>query len=551
MIPNKVVIVGGVAGGATALARLRRLNEDMEIVLFEKDEYISFANCGLPYYIGGVITDRDQLLVQTVEGMKKRFKADIRNFSLVTRIHRDRKTVEVKNVQTNEVYEESYDILVLSPGAKPIIPPIEGLSEMENAFVVRNIPDTDKIYAYIEEHNVRHTTVVGGGFIGVEMTENLRERGIEVTLIDAGQQIMNPIDLELANILHREMREHNVELILEDSVAQFKNNGKTVVLESEKHIETDMVILAIGIRPEMELAREAGLLLGARGIRVNEKLQTSDESIYAIGDAIEVQHYITKEYMNIPLAWPANRQGRVVADIISGRDVKYHGTLGTNVAKVFNYTVASTGLNEKQLRKSDITFHMINVHANNHAGYYPGAVPVHLKVLFEEGSGRILGAQGVGKSGVEKRIDVIATAIKGNLTVMDLQDLELSYAPPYSSAKDPVNQVGYVAEQLMIDGVRQVYWQDLEAARMDASIQIIDTRRQDEYEQGNIKEALLIPVDELRDRLSEIPKDKVIYLHCQSGVRSYISYRILTHAGFTVYNVSGGYTTYANGIYTV
>ncbi|AOL36282.1 MULTISPECIES: CoA-disulfide reductase [Geobacillus] len=542
---RKIVIVGGVAGGATAAARLRRLSEEDHIVLFERGEYISFANCGLPYYIGGVIEERNKLLVQTAEGMSKRFRLDVRPLNEVTAIHRDRKTVSVRNVKTGEEYEETYDVLILSPGAKPIVPPIPGIEEAEVLFTLRTVPDTDRIKTYIDEQKPRRAVVIGGGFIGVEMVENLVRRGIKVTLVERSNQVMASVDYEMAAMVHDHIREHGVELLLEDGVQAIEERGRCVVLTSGRAIETDMIILAIGVEPESRLAKEAGLELGVRGtIKVNEHLQTSDPSIYAIGDAVEVRHYIHGFETFVPLAWPANRQGRLVADHIHGFDVKYSGTLGTSIAKVFELTVAATGLNEKMLRALGISYEVVHIHPLSHAGYYPNAEPMTFKLIFNRETGRIYGAQAVGKEGVDKRIDVIATAIKGGLTVRDLPDLELAYAPPFSSAKDPVNMVGYVASNIMDGLVETVQWHEIDRIVEEGGV-LIDVRTAEETARGMIRGSIHIPLDELRDRLHELPKEKPIYVTCQVGLRGYIAARILRQHGFRAINVDGGYRLYA------
>lgn len=543
---KKIIIVGGVAGGATAAARLRRLDESSQIIMFEKGEYISFANCGLPYYIGEIIKDRNKLLVQTVEGMSSKFNMDIRNLSEVIKINRNDKTITVINLQTNETYDESYDQLILSPGAKPIVPPIPGLKEANNLFTLRNIPDTDAIKAYVDNNKPKKAVVVGGGFIGVEMSENLYERGIEVTLVEMSNQVMAPFDIEMASILHTHVIEKGVNLILEDGVKAFENNGTKVVLNSGKEIDTDMILLAIGVRPESELAKEAGLELGERGhIKVNDYLETSDPDIFALGDAIEVTDYINGKPTAIPLAWPANRQGRIVANNIYGKKEKYNGTMGTSVAKIFDYTAASTGNNEKTLKRVGITdYQVIHVHPGSHAGYYPGSAPIALKVIFDKQTGKIYGAQGIGKDGVDKRIDVIATAIKGGLTVLDLPDLELAYAPPYSSAKDPVNMAGYVASNIMEDAVETVQWHEIDEIVANGGY-LVDVRNPGELKLGFIKGAINIPLPELRDRLGELPKDKTIYVNCQVGLRGYLAARILTLNGFKAVNLDGGWKTYS------
>lgn len=542
---KKIIIVGGVAGGATAAARLRRLDETSEIVLFEKGEYISFANCGLPYYIGETIKSRDALLVQTVEGMKAKFNLDIRNFSEVIKINRDRKTVTVKNVQNGETYEESYDKLILSPGAKPIVPPIPGIQDAEHIFTLRNVPDTDAIKGYVDVHKPKKATVIGGGFIGIEMAENLYDRGIEVTLVEMANQIMAPIDFEMASILHNHLRDKGVNLILEDGVNAFENKGRTIKLTSGREIENDMIILSIGVRPENQLAVDAGLEVGERGgIKVNDFLQTADEDIYAIGDAIEVKDFVTGKPTMIPLAWPANRQGRIVANNIYGKQEKYQGTLGTSIAKVFDYTVAATGNNEKTLKRHGITYKVVHVHPGSHAGYYPGAHPIALKLIFDPETGKIFGAQGVGMDGVDKRIDVIATAIKGGLTVEDLPDVEIAYAPPFSSAKDPVNMAGYVASNIMEGTTETVQWYEIDEIIANGGL-LIDVREPIEREAGFIKGSINIPLGEIRSRLNELPKDKPVHITCQVGLRGYLATRILKENGYQVKNLDGGWKTYS------
>ncbi|SFD13433.1 CoA-disulfide reductase [Bacillus sp. 491mf] len=546
---RKIVVVGGVAGGASVAARLRRLSEDDEIVMFERGEYISFANCGLPYYIGGVIQERQKLLVQTVEKMSKRFNLDIRILSEVIKVNKEEKTVVVKSVVTNETYEESYDVLILSPGSKPMVPPIPGIDEAKALFTLRNVPDTDRIKGYIDEQKPRRATVVGGGFIGVEMAENLRERGLDVTLVEMNNQVMPPIDYEMAAYVHEHMTKHGVQLILEDGVEAFEEAGTVIRLKSGTKIHTDMIILSIGVEPESSLAKEAGLELGVRNtIKVNETLQTSDPSIYAIGDAIEVKDFVTETETMIPLAAPANRQGRLLADIIHGHaDSIYKGTMGTSIAKVFELTVASTGVNEKVLQRLGLPYEVVHVQANSHAGYYPNAYPVLLKLIFNKESGEIYGAQAVGRTGVDKRIDVIATAMKGKLKVMDLPDLELSYAPPYSSAKDPVNMVGYAASNIIEGLVDIVQWHEIDDI-VEKGGYLIDVREPNELKQGIIKGSVNIPLDELRDRLHEIPTDQEIYITCQLGMRGYVAARILMENGYKVKNVDGGFKLYGTAL---
>ncbi|MEI2358352.1 CoA-disulfide reductase [Mesobacillus zeae] len=542
---KKIIIVGGVAGGASAAARLRRLDENAEIILIERGEYISFANCGLPYYIGGSISERDALLVQTVEGMSKKFNLDIRNLSEVTEIHRDRKTVEIKKCG-GETYEESYDVLILSPGARPIKPAIPGIENASTLFTLRSIPDTDKIKQYVDEKKPRRAAVIGGGFIGVEMAENLRERGLDVSLVEMGNQIMAPLDFEMASILHQHLQEKGVDLILEDGVKAFEQDGKVLKLASGNEIEADMIILAIGVVPENNLAKDAGLELGVKGaIRVNERLQTSDSNIFAIGDAIEVTDYISGKPTHIPLAWPANRQGRIVADVICGIDSKYSGTLGTSIAKVFDITAAATGNNEKTLKQHGIDYEVVHVHPSSHAGYYPGAFPIAMKLIFDRQTGEIFGAQAVSYDGADKRIDVLATAIKGGLTIFDLPDLELAYAPPYSSAKDPVNMAGYAAKNIAEGLVETIQWHELNDIMADGGY-LLDVREPIEREMGYIDGSANIPLGSLRERaLAEIPTDRTIYLYCQVGLRGYLAARILSQLGYKVKNLDGGYKTYS------
>lgn len=543
---KKILIVGGVAGGASTAARLRRLNEENEIIMFEKGEYISFANCGLPYYIGGEIKSRDALLLQTVEGMSKKFNMDIRNFSEVININRPEKCVTVKNLKTNETYTESYDTLILSPGASPIKPNIPGIDKCNNLFTLRNIPDTDKIKNFANDTNPKTAIIIGGGFIGLEMAENLSNKGIKVTLVEMSNQVMAPLDFEMASIVHNHLREFGINLILEDGVNSFKNNGKTVILNSGKEINTDLIILSIGVKPESEIAKNAGLKLNERGaIIVNKYLQTNDENIYALGDAIEVIDYINKKPTMIPLAWPANRQGRVLADTLCGKRTPYNGTLGSSVAKIFDLTVASTGNNEKTLKKHNIEYKTCHIHPSSHASYYPGSFIINLKLIFNSKTGKILGAQAVGADGVEKRIDVIATAIKSDLTVFDLQDLELCYAPPYSSAKDPVNMAGYVASNIIEGYVDTIQWHEIDALVKEKSF-FLDVSEKEEFDLGHIDNAINIPLGTLRDNLSSLSKDKLIYVYCAAGLRGYIASRILTLNGFKCKNIDGGYRTYKN-----
>ncbi len=544
-MPKKIIIIGGVAGGATTAARLRRLDETSTIILFEKGEHISFANCGLPYYIGNAIKERQKLLVQTVKSMSQRFNLDIRNLSEVIKINRDQKTVTVQNLKTQEVYEESYDHLVLSPGARPIVPPIKGLNEANHLFTLRTIPDADAIKHYIKDHQPKQAVIVGGGFIGLEMAENLVGTGIKVTLIEMANQVMAPLDFEMASIVHNHLNDKGITLILEDGVHSFEDEGNTIVLASGRRLPSDLTILSIGVRPENKLAKEAGLTIGERGgIQVNACLQTNDPTIYAIGDAIEVFEFVNGTKAMIPLAGIANRQGRLAADHIYDQKTPYKGALGTAIAKVFDLAVGTTGSNEKLLKRLGVDYKAIHIHPTSHAGYYPGANPISLKLLFDPTSGAILGAQAIGKDGVDKRIDVLATAIKGKLTVFDLTELELSYAPPFSSAKDPINMAGYVATNLFEEAIETVQWHQIDAIVQNGGF-LIDVREPKERENGFIKGSVNIPLSELRDHLEQLPKNKPIYLNCQVGLRGYLATRILKGHGFQAINLDGGWKTYA------
>ena len=547
---KKIVIIGGVAGGATAATRLRRLNEEDKIVLFEKGEYISFANCGLPYHVGGVIKERENLLLQTVDGMNQQYGLDVRNFSEVLEINPQSKSVTVLNHQTGERYVESYDQLVISTGAKAIVPPIVGLEEADNVFRLRNIPDMDQIKAYIAENQIATATVVGGGFIGLEMMENLVELGIQVQLIEMAPQVMPTIDIEMAQLIHSQMNIHGVNLILNDGLKEFRQNGRELLLTSGKTLQTDMTILSIGVLPENTLAKVAGLELGYKGgIKVNQQLQTSQPDIYAIGDAIEVIDLVSGQPTHIPLAWPANRQGRLVADIINGSDAGYFGTQGTAVAKVFELTVASTGNSERLLKQAGIEYETIHIHPNSHAGYYPGASPIALKLLFGI-DGKILGAQAIGTEGVEKRIDVIATAMRFGARADQLASIELSYAPPYSSAKDPVNMLGYTADNILSGKVATFQWSQVDELISNNAF-LLDVREEFELATGTIESSHHIPLNQLRQRLGELPKNQPIYVYCQVGHRGYNAARILSQAGFDVKNLDGGYKTYKTAHYRI
>lgn len=545
---KKILIIGGVAGGATAATRLRRLNEEDQIILFEKGEYISFANCGLPYHIGGSIKERDNLLLQTVEGMSAQYGIDIRNFSEVKSIDKDAKTVTVYDYKRQEEYVESFDELIISTGAKAIKPNIPGFETANNVFTLRNIPDMDLIKAYIAEHHVQTATVIGGGFIGLEMMENLVELGLSVNVIEMAPQVMPSLDFEMAQQLHAQINMHGVNLILNDGLSKIVDQGKLLLLNSGKSLATDMTILSIGVLPENTLAENAGLELGYKGaIKVTPNLQTSAEHIYAIGDVIEVVDTITGKPTNIPLAWPANRQGRIVADVINGIDTAYPGTQGTSVAKIFELTAASTGNSERQLKMNKIEYNAIHIHPNSHAGYYPGASPIALKLLFGK-EGQILGAQAVGTEGVEKRIDVIATAIKFGARADQLAAVELAYAPPYSSAKDPVNMLGYVADNMMSGKLETFQWSDIEELK-EKNAFFLDVREDFELATGTIEGSVQIPLNQLRDRLGELPKDKTIYVYCQVGQRGYNATCVLEQAGFSAKNLDGGYKTYKHAKY--
>lgn len=541
---KKVLIIGGVAGGASAAARLRRLSEKVEIIVFERGEYISFANCGLPYYIGGVINNRDALILQTPEEFGTNFNLDVRILSEVVEINRESKFVLIKDLKTNETYKETYDELIISTGAYPIKPAISGINEASNLFTVRGIPDVDLIKEYIEEKQVKKAVVVGAGFIGLEMAENLHHIGIDVTIIELANQVMAPVDLEMALIVHEHILEKGANLILEDGVKAFLENGKKVELVSGRIVETDLIIFSIGVRPENVLAEKAGLVLGSKGgIVVNDYLQTNDPSIYAIGDVIEVQDFISKNQTMIPLAGPANKQGRIAANNVMGHQEKYLGTLGTSVAKVFDLVVGATGNSEKTLKATNQEYDVIHIHPTSHASYYPDATPIDMKILYNPKTQFIYGAQAVGETGVDKRIDVIATAIAAKMKVTALKDLELSYAPPFSSAKDPVNMLGFIAENKINGLMNSFQLEEIENLDLTKTW-ILDVRTDVEYELGSIPNSNNIPLEELRTRINEVPKDKEIYVFCQTGIRSYNSSRILMQAGFRVKNLDGGFKSY-------
>ena len=542
----KVVIVGGVAGGATAAARLRRLDESAEIIVFERSGYVSYANCGLPYYIGGVITDEAELTLQTPESFWQRFRVQMRVRHEVTAIHPAEKTVEVRSLETGETFSESYDKLILSPGAKPTQPELPGVG-LERVFTLRTVEDTLRIHAFVERERPRSVVLAGGGFISLEMAENLRELGLEVTMIQRPKQLMNPFDPEMASFIHAKMRQRGVRLLLGRTVEGFReeDGGVQVLVKGEDPLSADLVILAIGVTPDTQLARDAGLALGIKGsIAVNDRMETSVPDIYAVGDAVQVKHFVTGEPALISLAGPANKQGRIAADNICGGDSRYQGSQGSSVIKVFDMTAASTGINEQTARKAGIDCEKVYLSPMSHAGYYPGGRVMTIKVLFEKGTYRLLGAQIVGWEGVDKRIDVLATAIRAGVTALELKDLDLAYAPPYSSAKDPVNMAGFMIENLAHGLVKQFYWDQVERLPRDGSVNLVDTRTPAEYAAGTMEGFISIPVDELRERMGEIAPGKPVYLLCQSGLRSYIAARILEQEGFTCYNFAGGYRLY-------
>lgn len=542
---QKIVIIGGVAGGATVAARLRRLNESADIIMFEKDEYISFANCGLPYYIGGEITDKEALTLQTPESFHARFNVDVRVLNEVIAIDTNKKRVSVLNKKTNQKYEENYDKLVLSMGAKPIIPNFHGLPNSK-VFTLRNIPDTYRIKEYMEQHKPKRAMVIGGGFIGIEMAENLNHAGVEVTLVEASNQVMGPLDYEMACEVHQHLVSKGINLQLESTVKSIKDNGDNLdVTINNQILTTDMLIIAIGVIPESSIAFQAGIQTNERGaIIVNEHMETSVKDIYAVGDAIEITNFVSQDSGYIPLAGPANKQGRIVADNICGISSSYKGSQGSSIAKVFDLTIATTGINEKTAKSLHLQYDKIFTYSANHAGYYPGAVNMSIKVLFEKETGKILGGQIVGYDGVDKRMDVLATAIRGHMTAYDLTELELCYAPPYGSAKDPINMAGYAIENILTSKVKTYNFDDVKSLPRDGSVTLLDTRTNIEYENGHIDGYMNIPLDSLREHLEELDKNKTIYVTCQIGLRGYIACRILSQNGFDVYNLNGGYRLY-------
>lgn len=542
----KIVIVGGVAGGATTAARLRRLDEQAEIVVFERSGFISYANCGLPYYIGDVITDSDQLTLQTPESFHSRFRVSMKVHHEVTALYPEKHMVSVKNLETGEEFQETYDKLILSPGAKPTQPKLPG-TNIDKLFTLRTVEDTLRIKDYIQKNQPKSAILAGGGFIGLELAENLRELGMDITIVQRPKQLMNPFDSDMAAFIHNEMRKHGVKLALGHTVEGFREtqDGVQVLLKDEAPLQADMVVLAIGVTPDTKLAKEAGLELGIKGsILVNEHMQTSAPDIYAVGDAVQVKHYVTGQAALISLAGPANKQGRIAADHICGKDSAYKGSQGSSVIKVFDMTAAVTGVNETNARKAGLNVDKVILSPMSHAGYYPGGKVMTMKVVFEKETYRILGAQIVGYKGVDKRIDVLATAIHAGMKAQDLAKLDLAYAPPYSSAKDPVNLAGFMIENISDGTLKQFHIEDIKNLPHDGSITLLDTRTPGEYQRGHVDGFVNIPVDNLRERLDEIPKEKPVYVMCQSGLRSYIATRILEGNGYTAYNFSGGFRFY-------
>ena len=542
----KVVIIGGVAGGATAAARIRRLDEQAEIIVFERSGYISYANCGLPYYIGDTITDPEALTLQTPESFFSRFQITMKVRHEVTAIHAERNVVSVKNLETGAEFEERYDKLLLSPGANPSLPPVPG-TDIDRLFTLRTMEDTFRIKDYINKKNPRSVILAGGGFISLELAENLRHLGMEVTIIQRPKQLMNPFDEDMASFIHSEMRSHGIRLLLGHTVEGFEEteNGVRVLLKEEAPLSADMAVLAIGVSPDTRLAEMAGLKLGIKNsIIVNERMETSVPNIFAVGDAVQVKHFVSGEDSLISLAGPANKQGRIAADNICGKDSWYSGSQGSSIIKVFNMTAAVTGLNEKSAKKAGLSVDKVILSPMSHAGYYPGGKVMTMKVVFEKETYRLLGAQIVGYEGVDKRIDVLATAIRAGMKATDLNELDLAYAPPYSSAKDPVNMAGFMIENIASGQLKQFHLEDINDLPLDGSVTLLDARTEGEFSRGHVTGFINIPVDQLRENLNKLPKDKPVYVMCQSGLRSYIACCILKGEGYDAYNFSGGYRFY-------
>lgn len=547
----KVVIIGGVAGGASAAARIRRLDESAEIIVFEKTGYISYANCGLPYYIGDVITDSSDLTLQTPESFWTRFRILVKVNHEVTNIDVTKKTVTVKNLLTGTEWEEPYDKLLLSPGAKPVRPNLPGI-DSEKIFSLRTVEDTFRIHDYLEKTKAQSAVIVGGGYIGIEVAENLKEKGLNVTIVQRPNQLMNTLDYDMASFVHSKLRVKGISLRLNSNVTSFRQDGERIVtlLEDNSEIAADMVLLAIGVAPENSLAKQAGLKLGVKGsIVVNDRMETSVQDIYAVGDAIQVKHFVTEEDTVIALAGPANKQGRIAADNICGGDSHYQGSMGSSIIKIFDMTVAGTGLTEKVAKSMGIDCESVVLSPASHAGYYPGAKVMTMKVVFEKDTWKLLGAQIVGTEGVDKRLDVLATAMHAGMKANMLKDVDLAYAPPFSSAKDPVNMAGFMIGNIRNGFVKQYHWDEIADLPRDGSVTLLDARTVWEYQQGHIDGYINIPVDDLRERMNEIDDSKPVYVICQSGLRSYIACRILTQNGFDCYNFSGGYRFYASVIH--
>ncbi|MDR0288147.1 MAG: FAD-dependent oxidoreductase [Clostridiales bacterium] len=543
----KIVIIGGVAGGATAVARLRRLNEHAEIIMFERGDHISFANCGLPYYIGGTITDREDLILQTPQSFNRRFNVDVRVQSEVLSIDRALKTVSAKNLHTGEIYTENYDKLILAPGSVPIKPTVEGI-DSNRVFTLRDVSHTDKIKAFINDYHPRKAVMAGGGFIGVEMADNLKEAGLDVSIVELSDQLISPLDIDMVCDVHYYLRQKGVSLYLSNGLKKITDQNGALTFElSNGTIKADMLILAVGVKPESSLARDAGLAVNANGGIITDKnMRTSDPDIYAVGDASEVTDFVTGQPAMIPLAGPANKQARIAADDICGIPCEYTGIQGSAVIKVFDMTAASTGINEKTAKRLNLNYDKVFLWLPGHAGYYPGAKPMSMKVVFEKENGKILGAQIVGFDGADKRCDVLAAAIRAGMTAHDLTDLELCYAPPYSSAKDPVNMAGYVIENVITGKVLNFHWHEVDDLPRDGSVTLLDVRMPQEVMRGKIDGFINIPLDSLREHIDELDKSKPVYVHCHSGMRSYIAARILSQNGFDVYNLSGGYRLYSS-----
>ncbi|WP_285012098.1 FAD-dependent oxidoreductase [Lactococcus formosensis] len=540
---KKYLIVGGVAGGMSAATRLRRLKEDAEIIVFDKGPYVSFANCGLPYYLSGEIESRNKLILQTPESLAQRFNLDVRPDSEVVSIEPDKKEITV--VSNGTSYTENYDALILSPGASPFIPPIKGLTEADNVFSLRNIPDLDEITDYMEMEHRKQALIIGAGFIGLEMAENLRKLGLEVTIVEKADHVLPTLDQEMAIHIEEELAHNGLKVLTGVSVVEFQDQGKTVILENGDSLSTDVVILSVGIQVESKLAADAGIKLGMRGaILVDEQYQTSVPDIYAVGDAILVKNQITGNDALISLASPANRQGRQVADVLAGLPVTNKGSIGTAIVRTFSLTAASTGLSEKQVQDSNLKYKAVHITANDHAGYYPGASSILLKLIFNPESGHIFGASAVGQKGVDKRIDVLATAIKAGMTVFDLPELELSYAPPFGSAKDPVNMIGYAAMNIAMGLSDNIQWHQLEAELAQGKV-LLDVRQENEVARGGFKEAINVPLNDLRQNMDKLDKNKAYIVSCQSGLRSYTAERILKQEGFKVENLDGAYGLYS------